>query len=307
MRNDRINYVVVGGFVLAMGAALLVTIAVLAGRTGATDTYYTEYRNVTGLAHGTQVLADGLPVGQVETIEPVREEGSWRYRLELSVRKGWPIPEDSVAKVTAPGLLAATAIDIQGGESPALIEPGGTVPGEEPVNAFAVVSDVAGNLNDLTETQIKPLLETLAERLPIIVANLEAFSVQIQETGQLASGLLSPENAAYVQRILANLEATSDNVSQLSGDLAVTRAEVQRILEGVGGLIERNEGLVEEAVLDMHYSLESVARHIDSVNENLEGTSRNMNEFSRQLRNNPGALLSGRPPGDEAAGGSGAP
>ncbi len=39
MRDERRNYLVVGAFVLAMFAALLVWIAVLSGRTGVTDSY----------------------------------------------------------------------------------------------------------------------------------------------------------------------------------------------------------------------------------------------------------------------------
>jgi phospholipid/cholesterol/gamma-HCH transport system substrate-binding protein len=44
-----------------------------------------------------------------------------------------------------------------------------------------------------------------------------------------------------------------------------------------------------------------VAQHIDAVAQNLEGTSRNMAEFSRRLKANPGLLLrGGRPETDEA-------
>ena len=46
-------------------------------------------------------------------------------------------------------------------------------------------------------------------------------------------------------------------------------------------------------------SLESVARHIDAVNRNLEGTTRNMNEFSSRIRENPVLLLRGQSPPDE--------
>jgi phospholipid/cholesterol/gamma-HCH transport system substrate-binding protein len=51
----------------------------------------------------------------------------------------------------------------------------------------------------------------------------------------------------------------------------------------------------------MRHAVESIARHIDAINQNLEGASRNMYEFSRQLRQNPGLLLGGTPPKDEAA------
>jgi phospholipid/cholesterol/gamma-HCH transport system substrate-binding protein len=42
--------------------------------------------------------------------------------------------------------------------------------------------------------------------------------------------------------------------------------------------------------------MDSLARHIDSVNQNMEEAARNMKVFSRQIRKNPGLLLSGAQP-----------
>ena len=53
--SDRRNYVVVGGFVLAMAAALTLWITLLTGRTGPTDDYTVVYENVNGLKAGTRI------------------------------------------------------------------------------------------------------------------------------------------------------------------------------------------------------------------------------------------------------------
>ena len=70
MRSSKINYLLVGCFVLAMIAAVVVTVATLTGRTGAVDRYYAIYSNVTGIKFGTQVIYEGYPIGQVEKLEP---------------------------------------------------------------------------------------------------------------------------------------------------------------------------------------------------------------------------------------------
>ncbi len=57
---------------------------------------------------------------------------------------------------------------------------------------------------------------------------------------------------------------------------------------------------LEKTVIDLRYVLESVTRHVDAITQNLEGASRNMNEFARQIRKNPGVLIGGKPPGDTA-------
>ena len=57
---------------------------------------------------------------------------------------------------------------------------------------------------------------------------------------------------------------------------------------------------LDRSVVDMRHAVESVTRHIDAINQNLEGAARNMYEFSRQIRQNPGLLMGGTPPKDEA-------
>ncbi len=49
MKSDRVNYIIVGGFVILMLTGIVISVAMLAGRTGTADTYYTSYEDVTGL------------------------------------------------------------------------------------------------------------------------------------------------------------------------------------------------------------------------------------------------------------------
>jgi phospholipid/cholesterol/gamma-HCH transport system substrate-binding protein len=114
MRDDKRNYIVVGAFVIMMLVALIVWIAKMSGGTGAKDDYYIVYDNVMGLKKGAEILYEGFPVGHIEGISPVKREGRRSYRVDVSVQRDWPIPEDSVAEITAAGLLSAFVLDIQG-------------------------------------------------------------------------------------------------------------------------------------------------------------------------------------------------
>ena len=53
MKSNKVNYVVVGSFVLAILVGLVISVAMLTGRTGATDTYFAVYDNVTSIKYGT--------------------------------------------------------------------------------------------------------------------------------------------------------------------------------------------------------------------------------------------------------------
>ncbi|MEK7244864.1 MAG: MlaD family protein, partial [Pseudomonadota bacterium] len=161
MKGNRLNYFAVGLFVIASIVGLVVAVAVLSGRTGASEGYYAVYRNVTGVKFGTQVMYEGYPIGQVETVTPTPEAGGMSFRVNFAVRQGWRIPDDSVANIAAPGLLSAITISIQAGKSANALKPGNQIKSQEAANIFAMVSSVAGDLGVMAEQNVKPLLGNL--------------------------------------------------------------------------------------------------------------------------------------------------
>jgi len=322
MNYGKLNYVIVGGFVIAMLAGLIVALAMLTGRTGATDAYHVVYRNVTGIKFGTQVVYEGYPIGQVEDVVPEPSEGGMRFRVDFSVKEGWRIPEDSIAEIAAPGLLAAFTISIRAGESATALEPGGQVQGREAANMFAVVAELAGQFGELAESRIKPLLDTIgnafgtatdvmdgdgrmlikelrtlaqyvSDRAPAIVGNIE----QTAEAMSAAAGefrlLINEENRAKIVELVDDLDTAAKSYNELAGKMDALMASLKSVVEG-------NRANIDESIADMRYIMNSVSRDIDSINQNLEATSRNMYEFSRQIRQNPGLLLGGTAPRDAA-------
>lgn len=329
MKSNRVNYLVVGTFVIGMLVALVVTVAALTGRTGATDTYFTLYKDISGIKFGTQVLYMGYPVGQVEEVTPEWEDGQTTFRLALSVIEGWKIPEDSIAKITSAGLLAAPTIDIRAGESKTMLKPGAQIEGVAAVNLFAAISKAANTIMDLTEKSVKPLLtnvnryldslggliETDAHRLmadlnsvaselaseaPRIIADVREFSADLRKTGNHLDELTGDRTRSKVDTALMNFEKASTDVARLTNDLHATRAKLDHLLEEYTAVVTENRPDIDQSVGDLRHTLHTVAQHINSVAYNLEGTSRNMYEFSRQIRQNPGLLLGGKPPKDTA-------
>lgn len=329
MKSTRVSYVIVGGFVLAAIVGLVVAVALLTGRTGATDTYNTIYRNVTGVQFGTRVMFEGFPIGQVETVTPVQEDGRVAFRVDMSVIEGWKIPSDSVAAITSSGLLAAVTIEIQAGKSAEMLKPGSRIQGKGAANIMAAVSNIANELTDLTENNVKPLLDNLNKtvltfgnlidtegagllrdvrqltdeisgQVPEIVDNLNKFSVKLNSSADRLNSILATKNIERIDSVFANLDESTKNMTKLTQDFERTRGEADKFLKHLDALLQDNRLDIDRSVVELRYSVESVSRHIDAINQNLEGAARNMYEFSRQIRQNPGLLLGGRPPSDEA-------
>ncbi|UCE86986.1 MAG: MCE family protein [Deltaproteobacteria bacterium] len=294
MKDERRNYVVVGGFVLAMVVGLVASIAALSGHTGPTDVYAVRYTNVMGLATGTPVYYEGYPVGVIDAITRIPDAAHPHFRVDVRVERGWHIPADSTAEITASGLLSAVVIDIHGGSSPTALEPGSEIASVESANVFSAIASVAAQLGDLSENSLQPLLESLGEGVPEIVENLEGFAIALNETVGRIREVVTPANTARLERILLNLEVTSERVASVTDGLDETRTQLDEVVGTVNRLLEENEGELGHTVVDLHDSLEAVAARIDAISHNLEVTSRNMNEFSSQIRSNPGVLLRGR-------------
>ncbi len=295
MQEARVNYLWVGGFVLAAGALLVTALALLAGRTGATDSYHSVFERVAGISRGTRVLYNGYPVGQVERLVQIERSAQQRFRVELRLREGWSVAADSRVYVTS-GLLSSVELDIRGQSATGSLEPGAEIPSQESADVFAALNDAAGELAELVERRVGPLLEELSARMPAIASNLEAVSRDLSETSARVNELFDDETVVRVDQLLENAELTSRGFAKLSAELRVTRGSLDEAIELVAETVAQNRENLDQSLVDLRYSLESVARHIDTFNHNLEGTTRNMNEFSRQIRANPGVLLDGRPP-----------
>lgn len=187
MRDARTNYIVVGAFVLAMLAALIVSVALLTGKTGSNDLYTTQLPNVTGIKYGSKVTYEGFVVGQVEGIEGLQKDNRTWFRVTMGVQEGWAIPEGSLARITAPGILAAPTLDIKGGASDKLLPPGSDIPGGAAANIFATMNAMAGEVSKLTDQGLLPLMATvntqvealgliMQKQAPELMANLVTLS-----------------------------------------------------------------------------------------------------------------------------------
>lgn len=295
MRRDSINYVLVGAVVLAALALLLVGLALITGRGVATSDYVVRYRDVSGLRYGAPVFYQGYRIGQVGEVTPERGTGGTRYRVELALRRDWPIPSDSVARLQSSGLLADVSIGIREGASRDALAPGGELRGEEGGNVFAAMNELAGEISALTRTQISPLIQTLSQRVDSITGAIDQRTPQILEQAQALldranrasdalNDVLKPENRAALASTLAD-------TSRLAGELRRTRETLDRALGDIAGIARDNRTDLRRSVQDLAGALEALSSRMDVIMHHLESASRYVNEFSREIRKHPNRLI----------------
>ena len=285
MRNDKRNYVAVGAFVIAMLTALVVWIVRLGDGSGPTDAYIIVYENVSQLKAGAQIQYEGYPVGSIDAIAPQHSDGKPVFLVEVSVQKGWPIPADSSAAIVA-GIFEAAVIDIAGGSASELLAPGSAIPARESADLFSLANDAAD--------KIGRILDDIAAREPVLLENLEIVSSDLRRAMAQINTLLDDENVGRVGQILTNAEGAMGNLNQLLDELRDAGANVNQLVTSLDRLLDEEDGDLSEAIDDVRHSTAALASHIDAIISNLEDATRNANEFSKQIREDPSVLLRGR-------------
>ncbi len=327
MKNQKLNYTVVGCFVIAMLVAAVATAVTLTGRTGARDRFVIVFDNVSDIRFGTLVRYEGYPVGQVEGIIPRDHAGRMKFALDVSVLEGWQIPSDSIAQIGSSTFLGAKVVEIRGGRSTAALAPGDEIASAPPADMFAAMSGVASEFGDVSRQNLRPLLQQLTNlatnanalleddlstfvgslnsvasdaggRLPRIAAELQAFTGKLNTSLDKIQSVLSDQNIRGINQVLANVEEASRQFVEISINAQGTLGQLDGLVSHLEKLVEANEGKVSSTLDDTRYTLRSIAQSIDAINHNLAGTTRNMNEFSRLIRQNPGLLLGGASPED---------
>ncbi len=302
MYKQKINYVIIGVFVTAMLAAGVTSVALLTGRTGPADHYFMVLDNVADVKFGTQVRYEGYPIGQVEGITPVVDGAGMEFRVEVTIQPGWQIPSDSIARIGSSSFLAAKTIDIDSGNSPVAVALGERIASSPPTDIFAAITATAGEFSDLSREHLTPLLEilqSLAETVdggaPRILDELVAFTESLNETIEPLQQILAQRNVDSVRSSILQIEETTGNLAAISRNLTGTMVKVDNLAGNLDRLVEENQGNVDQSLKDVRYTMSAVSATVDSIVHNLEGTTRNMNEFSRLIRQNPGLLLDGTP------------
>lgn len=280
MKKDNINYFAVGVFILIILAILFAMFYRVTGQVAGAEDYYVVFDNVAGIKRGTAVTYSGFPIGQLDDVQPLVDAGKTRYKLHLQIKGGWKIPEDSIAQIIMPGVIADKQIEITEGKSQILLQPGATISSRETVDLMTLVNSIGNELD--------ASIVSLTGDASVLIKKLDNTADQL-------AVLLNDTNRTHLNNAFRNADEASENMLKLSQGFASINTRLEDVLRRADNLLQDNDADVRQTVIDLHRSVESVTTNMDAILYNLDASSRNMNEFTRQLRNNPGVLLGSKP------------
>lgn len=220
--------------VFALGALVLSIIAVfLIGdnrRSWDSKRHFTaKFKDVGGLKPGSPVRMGGIDVGQVTAVghdDKNPDDHLIYVTVAVAKTEAVRVKPDTQAKVAGKGLLGDKMIVLEGGSAGA--DP---APDKSTISSDLDAKDFMGRLDeisakaDLTMEAVKKTSESLAdpqmaEDLKGSVKSLRIIldGVANNKDGAAHKFIFDPEEGKRIDRILANLEATSANAAHASAD-----------------------------------------------------------------------------------------
>ena len=314
--DDKVNYGLVGAFVLVLGAALVAGVLWLAAGVGgrqAVDPYQAFIQeSVAGLNVDAPVKYLGVDVGKVSRIA-IDPQNSAQVQLRFLINHGTPIKQDSQAVLKTQGLTGIAYVELSGGSaaSPPLVA---TAEGVAPTipfkpslsarlenvlgNVLANVDRVSDNLNAMFDagnrTAVKSTLADLAAVAHTLADQRSALAAGIKDAARTAhaSAQVAAQAAEHVKPTLQRVASSAQALERMADKAGVASVQAGRAAEGAA---QRVQQLGTD-------TLPELERLMDELRQ-LAGTLRQLGE---QTTRSPNSLVIGAPaappgPGEKLA------
>lgn len=283
MKKDHLNYTLVGAFVVGILLLLFYILFRITGHESGMQNYYVIFNKVAGVKEGASVTFSGYKIGQVNGIVPVQQKQGTAYKMILSIKEGWQIPEDSVAKIIMPGVIADKQIDITEGHSSDILKPGDVIPSQASADMMVIMQNIGQQLQDFIPQATGDTTKLLA--------SLNKSAYQLEQ-------LLNEKNQQHVSNMFKNADVASYNLAKLAKSFDRVQEQLDQLLSRSNQLITDNEDDLRQSVIKLRQTMDLLSSKMEPLLYNLDASSRNLNEFSRQIRNHPASLISSQPPAD---------
>jgi len=298
----KVNFVVVGVFVIVLTTALIAGVLWLSSGKYYRKNYDIYQTNMTESVSGLNVDAPvryrGVDVGRVRKIAlaPGNVE---QVEVTLDIDRGTPIKDDTVAVLQTQGLTGIAYVELTGGhrDSPALK----AHPGE----AYPVIKSGPSLMNRL-ETSASALLDALTRTSGSLNALLDEDNRRAIKKTVADLQILTHTLAARSTTIdsgLASAARTADNTARFSEQLPQLAQRVERSADAfdrmanqVAGAGASATGTLDSTRADLQRFTSQTLPEVRELVAELRDLTATLRRVSREVEANPGVLLAGKPP-----------
>jgi phospholipid/cholesterol/gamma-HCH transport system substrate-binding protein len=277
MEATRAEKTRLGVFIVAVTSIFVICMLFLVGGKlfSRTDDYFTRMEeSITGLEPGSTVKQNGRDVGAVTEIY-ADEKDIRKTVVRFEVKRGTKMKADMLATLGSYGITGLKYVEITGGSFAAAdIPKGGEVKsgmsmiGRLSNRADSIASKIdrlLGNVIAITEMDNRQNLNRMMAASASLAESLDSMAVDLRGV----------HPGRRIDAILADVEATSKDF----------RAKVKK--SDIDGTVRDYQLAAQEIQKMVRNSQEDIAVSVT----NLKEIMKNMNTFTRQIKENPSVLL----------------
>jgi len=297
----KVNYAIVGCFVLVLGAALIGGVLWLSSGGAyrkAYDTYQAYMQeSVSGLSLDAPVRYRGVEVGRVRRIALAPEDIE-QVQLTLAIERGTPVKEDTVAVLRVQGLTGIAYVELSGGHSdsrPLQARPNEAYPVIRTgpslmVRLDATLTTLVANLTRTSENLNAVMDDANRHALKRTLADLETLARTLAgRSATIDAGIVNASHAlesaariaAELPRLVERVQRSAEAIEKMSNEVAGAGASVTRTVEATRGDVRQ-------------FTAATLPEAQQLVVEMRELTS-SLRRVAGELEQNPSVLLFGKP------------
>jgi phospholipid/cholesterol/gamma-HCH transport system substrate-binding protein len=254
----------VGTFVVACLILLSATIYYVGNHQfGSHFTPYRTYlRYAGGVASGTSVLFGGIEAGKVTGVRPSSEDPT-RIEIDLQVKEGTPVNENSLAKLGAVSLMSSPAVSITTGTNDARrLKAGDVIRAEETVS----IDDMTRKLSTIADsaqgliTEVQGDVKDISAGARTLLANLN------EVTG--------PSNRRQIAQLLqqANslIAVESPKIDRIADQVLLVTRDADSVIQKVGPVVDHTDATVANVNLTIDQLREPMRQDLAQLQSTME-------------------------------------
>jgi phospholipid/cholesterol/gamma-HCH transport system substrate-binding protein len=302
MMETKVNYAIVGIFVIVLGSALVAGILWIASG-GSLQTKYDLYQaieeeSVAGLSINAPVKYNGVDVGKVKRIV-LDQNNPQRVHLLLAIERGTPIKEDTVAVLKIQGLTGIAYMELDGGAMaapPLRAKPGQAYPEIRTKPSLSarletILSNVLSKLDSTTNNinailsddnrrAVSSALADIATFTHTLAARTETLDAAIADAARTMKN--TAQISARVGPTLDRIDESAKAIERMGDNIAVASTSAGKTIDSVGGELQRFTG--------------DALPELQRMMAELQVLAASLRRLSEQTERNPSSLIFGTSP-----------
>lgn len=263
--ESKVNYSIVGAFVIALIGLLVFFIVWLTGASN--NKKYHIYlvlmdESVSGLTNNSPVKYNGVTVGNINSIS-LNVHNPNQVRLLLDIEEGTPIKEDTRATLMSQGLTGLSYVNLTGGS-------------------------VTASLLKSGKDEAYPVIKSEPSLMFRLDSALRQVSVSLTELSQDMRDLLDKNNRIAVKHTLQNLDKISATLASNAKQIDASLKSTQLLLKNAADTSTRFPAVIN--------NLNNASVGVIAATQKLTAASTATKELAQDLKQNPAMLIRGRQP-----------